>query len=556
MSKEPLCLAALLCLASSLAAQGIASYFPAQTGPKAAKLLAAIDQGSSAIEARRAAAWKSENSAEAEAVEAYALIAASRSGQGPWASPDGSAKSSDAPSALTAARSSAKAAALALASGEDGSAEALASRDAASETLAKLILSSGIGAKSAIALGKLLSGKSKDLRLFPEIAEIEESLRKAGASGAREAAAAASRRSAESVALSLIAAKARILALAPGTDGPLARLEADLRAYRSWMVAFAVAAYPGDLASVSEADRAAIAAGIGAFAALRPDRASLLVEAMAMGDGRDAAAAQSARRLAEAWQRSPEPRRRTLAALCGSPESTMASFCFALAPRPKIAEPRAGNDALAIVSALNGLAAAIAEEEASSSAARGPEPALLLLERPELAAAARSEERYASLFAEASRRLGAIYAQAAEDASAKLEASPSLAKAATRALGSKLSSLSVRAVDLSLPPEESGRRLAFVATASDASGSSFSLPLSAALAAEQYALAFAKAAGLDSSKANPAPLLAKYGQWIVSAYDPEGADDGLVVDTYPSGVGPARLGSLELELALLEGWNP
>jgi hypothetical protein len=112
----------------------------------------------------------------------------------------------------------------------------------------------------------------------------------------------------------------------------------------------------------------------------------------------------------------------------------MALFCCALDPRRTAASEPAGIDASSVINSLNGLAVAIAEEEASPNAAHGPEPSLLLLERPELAAAARSEPRYASVFAEASRRLDAIYAQAAEDASSKLEASPSLSKAAARAL--------------------------------------------------------------------------------------------------------------------------
>ena len=137
-----------------------------------------------------------------------------------------------------------------------------------------------------------------------------------------------------------------------------------------------------------------------------------------------------------------------------------------------------------------------------------------------------------------------------------LEASPALAKAAARALGSGPASISVRAVDLSLPRVESGRRIAFVATVSDASGSPLSLPISAVPAGEAYALAFAKASGLIASKIAAALLLARYGQWVVAAYDPEGCDDGLVAELYPKSGGPARLGISELELALLGGWKP
>jgi hypothetical protein len=281
---------------------------------------------------------------------------------------------------------------------------------------------------------------------------------------------------------------------------------------------------------------------------------------MASGDGRDAAAAQAARRLAEAWLRSSEPRRRELAMRCLLPESVLAAFCSALAPGIKSSsypsDHPAERDPIAVILALNGLEASIAEEEASPAAARGIEVTLLLLERPGLADAARAEPRYAGLFAEASRRLGDIYAQAAGDAASILEASPALAKAAARALGSRPSSLAVRAVDLSLPQGESGRRLSFVASVADASGSALSLPLSAAVAGEAYARSFAKAAGLDASKLDAARLLARYGQWVASAYDPEDCDDGLVAELFPKGGGPSRLGPIEPELALLGGWKP
>jgi hypothetical protein len=457
---------------------------------------------------------------------------------------------------LITARARAKASALALCSGEDGSAEAVTARDAAAESLAKLIRSSGVGQKAAGALEKILYGKSKEAGFFPEIDEIAESLRRAGAAGAREAAAAVSYRSAESIALSFIAAKARILALAPEAEAPLSRLEAVSRAYRSWMAAFPVALYPGEMSAASDMEKSAIVAGVGALSALRPDRAAALVEALASGDGRDAAAACAARRLAEVWGKSPEPRRNDLSSMCGLPESTLAVFGFALASPIKSAPPPASVDNIAVLSALNGLAAKIAEEEASSGTLRGPDPALLLLQKPALTAVARSEARYASLFSEASRRLGAIYSMAADDASSRLEASPALAKAVARALGSKPSSLGVHAVDLSLPSGESGRRIAFVATAAEASGSTISIPLSSSSAAEAYAAAFSKASGLSASDANPALLLAGYGQWVVSAYDPEGSDDGLVIETFPKEGGPLRVGILELELALLGDWRP
>ncbi len=112
-----------------------------------------------------------------------------------------------------------------------------------------------------------------------------------------------------------------------------------------------------------------------------------------------------------------------------------------------------------------------------------------------------------------------------------------------------------------MPPGNGGRRLAFFAVATDPSGVSVSLPLPAATAASEYAAAFARAARLGSaalgqSRANPSPTLAKYGQCVVTAYDPEGSNDSLTIDSLPKEGGPAPLSRTDLELALLGGWRP
>jgi hypothetical protein len=565
MSKRRFVLLATLFLAPkfvpTVAAQSPASYLPPVAAAKAAKYISAIDQAMSGIAARRQSAREAETAAETQAIEAFALISASRSGHGPWASPDGSAKSSDSSAAFDAARTRAKAAASALSAGDDGSAQFAASRDGAAQSLAQLILGSGIAGKAAVSRERSLYARSKDLGLFPEILEIEDTLRRSGSAGARLAAAAFSFRSAEAVALALIASKSRILEIVPEAAGPLARLELVSRAYRSWISGFAVAAYPGDIASASDLGKTALVAGVSAFVAIKPDRAWALVEAMlSTGDGRDAAAARSARRFSDAWSRSSEARRRDLASACGLPESTLASFSTALAPRfggaaGSVASHAA--DPLAAAQALNALAVDIADEEESGGAFRGPEPALILLTEPTLAKIARAEPRYANLFAEASRRLGSIYSQAAEDACAKLEASPSLAKAAALALGGGAISLSVHAFDLRLGPEESGRRLAFVATAASSTGSSLSLPLDATEAGQAYAKAFATVAGLSPNGLVPNRFLAKYGQWVVAAYDPESSDGSLIEAVFPDSTGgPSSVGELELELAISGGWRP
>jgi hypothetical protein len=547
----------VLAFPGALEAQGFGSYLPEGSAAKASRLLASVDRYSSLIEARRAELRRDELDAEAESVEAYALLVAARGSSSVWATRSGSLRSLEAKAYYESSRAKARQAARALASDAELS-ESTAARDQASASLAKLLLSSSIGAKSALGVERLLAAKSKDPQPFPEAAQIERLLGKAGAAGAREAAAAEAYRGGEGQALALVAAKARILALASAADGPMARLEAELDAYRAWIVAYA-AAHPGDLASsasFSDAERSSLAKAIRALASLDAGRAASLMEAMASGDGRDQSAAAAGRLLAEAWEGSSAAGRRVLSSLCGVSEATMSCFGSALAPQavPRDASPRLGT--LAIMSSLGALSVRIADEEADPSLAKGPEPSLVLLEKPELAAAAKGEERYATLFAEASRRLGSIYSQAAEDACARLEAAPSVSKAAETALGGAASSLVVSSVDLSLPARESGRRLAFVASASDSQGSSVSLPIRPELSAEVYAASFAKASGIGSPKSLPAELLSRYGQWIVAAYDPEGENDGLVVDVFPKGGGPARVGSLDLELALLGGWQP
>ena len=550
-------LVVLLALGASVAAaQDLASLFPDYAQAKASKLLEAVDQANRTIESRRAAAHKAELAAEAEAVEAYALLAASRSGHGPWASPDGSVRSSDASAAMPAARARAKSAALSLASGEDGSAPYLKTRGAAGQSLSTLILSSGMSAKSAANLERRLTAKTRVAVIFPETVEISELLRKAGVAGAREAAAVASMGSAEDTALALIASREKIVALSPGTEAPLIRLESVCGAYQAWIKAFPYAAYPGGLIQDSGSELATVSVGVIAFVSLDAARVSTLLEAMGKGDGRELEASRSARGLAELWLRSPEPRRRTLAAIYGLPESTLARFCFVLAPNEREHEASRPIDSITCLRLLNGLASELAGEAEHKGEGRGAEASLLLLERPELASIARGESRYATLYAEASGRLEAVFAQSAEDASAKVEAEASVIGAATRALGIVPAALAVRAVYLRSGQAGAGRTIAFIATAADAAGNSINLPVDPETAGKAYASAFARAAGFAVSRIDPLSFLTKYGQRVVSAYDPEGSDDSLEIGIFPPSQGIAGIASVELELAMLGGWRP
>jgi hypothetical protein len=581
MPRKALLFIVSLLVSAQVRSQGLGTFLPEKDLPKATRILAAIDQLSAEIDSRRELARMDQLRAEADAVEQYALIAASREGQGAWAKPDGSA--SAAAAEYAAARVRAQAAAEVLASVGSGEASGpgtipalVASREEAGDSLASLIVASGIGEKSANGLERFLLDRSKVFKLFPEAADAAAQLVKAGASGARVAAAAMAYRGAEEIVRYLVVSKARITAMLPASTNALGRLEVTFAAYRAWEAASAFAAYPGGLDSASEAGKEALAAGIRAVAGMAPGRAAALFAAMASGDGRDSAAAEAARRMAGLWERSPETRRGELSSLCGVPRFVMALFSSAIsaaeeaqrASLPAAKPPRA-SDWLSILSALNALEATIAEEESRGSPAPGvtaglagkdAEPVLILLERPDLRAVARSEARFAGLYAEAAHRLDSLYSRAADGASTKLEASPSLAKAAALALGSAPSAIIVRSIDLRLPPGENGRRIAFFAVARNASGQSVSIPIPAGKAGAEYAAAFGKAAGLWPIKADPATLLVKYRQFIVSAYDPEGLNDALAIDVYPDGGEAARrgdrLGATDLELALIGGWRP
>jgi hypothetical protein len=577
MSKKALLFLGLVAVSAWLYSQGPESFLPAKSGPRAVKLLATIEASSTSLAALREAGRAAQARAEAEAVESYALLAASRASSSAWAKPEGAASSAGAEGAFLAARAAARAAARLLAAGgerppAEGEASLASSREGAAQALAALILAAGLKEKAALGLEKALASKASGLgRLFPEALELESLLRRAGAAGAREAAAAMAYREPESIASSLLASKARIVSLSPAASGALSALEESLDAYRSWIASAWICAYPGDLGTAAEEERAALSAGLLSVLTLGQERGAALFSAMAAAGGRDGAAAGAGQRLAEIWQRSPAAKRRDLASLCGVHEYTLALFSSMAGRRAGEASSRPSvTDPLGAVAALNGLEIAIADEEALGEAAvRGPEPALLLLERPDLAALAKRETRYAKMYAEASRRLGSLYAQAAEGAQARLESSGIVFKASSRALGSSPIDLVVRSQDLSLPVEESGRRLAFFAVATDSSGASISLAIAAETAGLEYATAFARAAGLGTLKSSgPEPeaakiLLARYGQFVVSAYNPEGADDGLLMDYFPKTpevsiktITPHRLGETDLELALLSGWRP
>ena len=538
-----------LSLCGNASAQGIPSLFPPQYRARASRLIDSMDQATAAIRAKRAETWRLQLEAEVEAARSYAIVAASSGGRGPWASTDGSAREGAATAALAASRARARDLARSLASDSGGSSEYLQSRSESARALTALIKASGLDPKASSALGKRLASRVKAGRLFPEVVEVSDALRAAGKAGISEAAALGAAASAEDMAEAALGRKDKISSLAPGAAASLARLELAARAYRSWMASFPDAVYPGD-PPASPSSRASVASSLGNMASLGPSRLHALVEAMSEGDGRGASAAHAARNLAALWLSSPENRRKSLAAAYGISESTLAEFCFALdpleEPTPRQAAPI---DPVAALRRLNALVAAA--QDGMSGGGSQAEPGLALLESRRLWDIARLEPRYAGLYAEVSSRLASIYTMAAEDATARIETSPSAIAAATRALGEKPERMSARAVDLRC---DFGRRIAFEIVVAGPSGRSVSLPVDAALAGKLYAAAFAKAAGIRTPKAGSAALLQKYSQTVASVYDPSEFGDGLGIGEYPPK--DAAGGMSPVELALLGGVSP
>jgi hypothetical protein len=556
---------ALLAMAMPIAAQGLKAYLPAASASKASSYLAVVDAANSGIRSRRAAARAEQLEAEKASLAVFALLYAAEGGEA-WADPDGAATSSAASSAFAEARSRALGAASSLASGASsagsgGTSELERKRSESASKLGEAIGESKPAAKAAAGVEKLLSDRIKDLgRLFPEIVEVQALLRKAGTAGCLLSARAMSGGSAELAAASYVESADGILAAAPAAARAMESLAAAYAAYAAWMSGFALAASPGELAAPRTEGPEPLARGIAALATLGPARAASLVSAMELGDGRDAAAASAARRLAAAWESLGASRRRELASECGVQSSAMAAFASALVQRPARDEAKAGLEPGAIMTSLNALASGIADEEARGSRS-GPEPSLLLLEKPPLASAAAAEPRYSSLWKQCEGRLGAIYRRAAEDAAASLETLPSTSKAAARALGAAPTSVVVESVDIG--PEEGafGRVLAFAAVAKGPDERIVRFPIRAELAADAYARSFAKAAGLAAATGGPSStgtqrILARFAQTLVTAYDPARARGRIVLASYPKADNLRILSTVDMDRAILEGWNP
>lgn len=210
-----------------------------------------------------------------------------------------------------------------------------------------------------------------------------------------------------------------------------------------------------------------------------------------------------------------------------------------------------------MLKSLNALAVAIADS-GEKQAHFGPEPALLLLQRPDLAAAARAETRYASLYAECRRRIDAAYRKASIDTAAVLESSAQVKKAAAAALGSTPVSIAVETVDIGPLESPLGRLLAFIAVAKAQDGKLIRFPIKPELAVETYARSFSKATGIGISAltASVQKFLDEYHQALFAAYDPVNAMDRLAISVFPKNVETRLLSAIDIEREMLEGWRP
>ncbi len=552
---------ALLLAAASLSAQGLKAFLPAASATKAASYLAAIDAADSAIRSRRAAARAEELEAEAAALGAFALLAAAEGGEA-WADPEGSLSSAGAAAAFVEARAKALGAAIALSSGSSsakspGTAELEKKHAEAVERLRSLLAGLALGAKSAAGVEKILSNRVKiSARIFPEIGLVQSFLRKAGTAGSRLSASAMAEGREELVAAALVARADAVLASAPAAAAAMADLAEAYGAYSAWISGFPLASCPGELGTSDENGPSSLSRGIAALAGLGPSRAASLVSAMEAGDGRDSAAAAAARRLAATWESLGGAGRRELAGRCAVSAATLAAFASALSPKIRGAAEATQPDLRGAMMSLNALAVELADS-AEGGMRTGPEPALLLLRRPELAAIARSEPRYARLFDECSRRIDSAYRRAAGEAATALESSAQVKKAAAAALGSAPAALSVEAVDIG-PADAPGRRLAFVAAARGQDGKTLRLPVRAELAAEAYARSFAKAfgSGAPAGAAGAQKALEEFGQRVSTAYDPSGAADRLSISEYPKARDSRLLSAIDIEREMIEGWRP
>jgi hypothetical protein len=543
-------------------AQDFVTYLGAASGSRAKALVAAVDGASASLAKGRAGIREAMLKEEARALVCYALDSASRNGDN-WASPDGALTGSRAAEGFVSGRTNALADAEALSSSTwtaDGrfGQDLIGAREAAAAKLDALLRSASPSERASAGLEKLLSTDGGLARLFPEAAELGKALLKAGPSGRVIWLGALSRRVPAEIAGHLAASRSEIEAASPASRDSLERLENAVSAYRALIAAMPVASYLAEL-PISPLNRAdSLGHAIIALLDLPGARAMSLIAAMERGDPLESASALAARRFASIWNSLPAVRRAMLQRIAFVSASSMARFSSLAAPpmAAAAAEPAPGSLAERAL-ALNELSArlfALQSEPMDEVRAQTREPGLVLLERPDLAALAFSESRYANLDGDVRLRLGRLYHEADEAARKSIARDPRVAKAAERALGAKASSLVVETSELQVPEAELGRRLMFVVRATTDAGATLIFPAAVEVSAPAYAAAFARAASVEAAGSS-SELLARYGQRVLCALPLDGGGS-FVLACLPRGAERLSNDYAEAETRLLEGWKP
>ncbi|HET7838347.1 MAG TPA: hypothetical protein VFL04_01220 [Rectinemataceae bacterium] len=567
---SPLALLPLVLAALPLRAQDFSAYLGAGAGSRAASLLSAMDAAAAALAKSRAEIRARMVKEEGGALLAYALDSASQGGEN-WALPDASLLGSGAAEAFATSRAKALALAEELAASTWGAElragkEAIGSRELAAAKLEALVRAAPDTEKALLGIERILKPGASLSRLFPEALELGSALRKAGREGRMLWLAALARRTAPEMAAYLSASREGIESLSPASRETVDRLEAALAAYSGLIQALPVAAYPSELAVSALHKADTIGKAMGALLDLAPARSASLLGAMQKGDGLEAAAAAAAARFALIADALPAARRTMLQRAAFVSPSALARFSALAAPSPvpvpvPVPAPKpdpepAGLEAQALE--LNGLAArffAATGQDGTAKPGQAEEPALLLLERPELGSLAAGEARYAGLAAEARLRLARLYHAADETVRTALSRDARLLKTAAKALGAKPASLAVEAADLGSGKGGFGRRVTFVARATGPGGTAVLFPVAAELAAPAYASALARNAQIPAPASPAGGFLARYDQSVVSSLD---LDDGghFLLSALPRAGESLAHDYAEAEIRLLEGWKP
>jgi hypothetical protein len=550
-------IALLLSLALMLSAQGFKGYLPNASAAKAASYLAVIDSANSGVRTRRASVRSEMIEAETRALSAFALLLAAENGD-EWADPEGTLTSSRAKEVFVEARAAMLRAASSLSSGSastktPGIFELETKRAEAAENLRKILKTTSLGLKSIAGIERILSERMPRTNLlFPEVIELQTYLRKAGSKGYLLSALALVESREDLVAAAYISETDTILSVAPAASSIMESLATAYSAYSAWVSGFPIALCPGMLLSSDIPEREPFAKALSVLASLDAKRVSSLITAMESGDGRDAAAASAARRLVAVWESLGAAQRRRLSLECSIPVSIFSSLASSISSYTFKSFERESMSPEAVLFSLNSLSVAIADQNAKNSL-DSAEPSLILLEKPQLAEVARTEERFSTLFSICRGRLDAIHNRSVQETCGNIENLANTKRIAAVALGSVPVSLVVEAVDIT--SKESGlvKRIAFITIAKNGDGRIVRIPVKAEIAADFFAKNFTKAAGVVSvSGTSTAKILQKYGYTIVTAYDPARAGGGLALSSFPNSIEDAFFSCIDMEVEILE----